>query len=219
VVSVCQEREESLLHPWETIFRLETGSALLLALISLSFLPISSHAQPGSPQSGGILSSSAVTTQTLQATIVPLGGLFTVTSPVALTKISATRDTFTGTMTLNYRARTSQGAGQGTITVKATTDFIPAGGPSIAHRPSPGDQFTYTCSGTSLGTPCSGTQTISTTAATNVISIGASACTGGGAPCSTSNPNSANVTFSLTDDPKYKTGSYLATLTWTISAS
>jgi hypothetical protein len=27
------------------------------------------------------------------------------------------------------------------------------------------------------------------------------------------------VTFTLTDDPKYKTGAYSATLTWTISAS
>src|ERR1019366_1265805 len=161
----------------------------------------------------------AQTTQTLQATIVPLGGLFTLSTPVALTKANATFNAFTGTMTLSYRARTSQGAGQGTITVKATTDFTPADGPSIAHPLSAGDKFTYTCSGTTLGIPCSGTQTVSTTSSTNVVSIGASACTGGGAPCSTANPNSANVTFILTDDPKYKTGSYSATLTWTISAS
>lgn len=157
--------------------------------------------------------------QTLQATIVPLGGLFTLSSPVTLTKTGATFNNFTGSMTLSYRARTSEGGGQGTVTVKATTDFMPAGGPSIAAPPSAGDKFTYTCSGTSLGNPCSGTQTVTTTAATTVISIGASACTGGGAPCSIANPNSANVIFSLPDDPKYKTGSYSATLTWTISAS
>ena len=161
----------------------------------------------------------AQTTQTLQATIVPLGGLFTLSTPIALTKGGTTFNAFAGSMTLNYRARTSQGAGQGTITVKATVDFSPADGPSIAHPPSAGDKFTYTCSGTTLGIPCSGTQTVSTTSSTNVVSIGASACTGGGAPCSTANPNSANVTFTLTDDPKYKTGSYSATLTWTISAS
>jgi hypothetical protein len=28
-----------------------------------------------------------------------------------------------------------------------------------------------------------------------------------------------NVNFALTDDPKYKTGAYSATLTWTISAT
>lgn len=159
------------------------------------------------------------TTQTLQATTVPLGGLFTLTSSLTLARTGATFNGLIGTMTLSYRARTSQGTGQGTITVKAGTDFMPAGGPSIAHPPSAGDKFTYTCSGVTLGTPCSGTQTVSTTAATNVVSIGASACTGGGAPCSTANPNTVNVTFSLTNDPKYKTGSYSATLTWTISAS
>ncbi len=163
--------------------------------------------------------STLTTTQTLRATIVPLGGLFTLTSPLALTRTGTTLNGFTGTITLSYRARTSQGTGQGTITVKATADFTPAGGPSIANPPSVGDKFTYSCSGATLGTSCSGTQTVSTTSATNVVSIGASACTGGGAPCSTANPNSANVTFTLTDDPKYKTGSYSATLTWTISAS
>jgi len=158
-------------------------------------------------------------TQTLDATVVPLGGLFMQASPLALTKAGSTFNSFTGTITLSYRARTRQGTGQGTITVKATSDFSPSGGPSIAKPPSAGDAFTYTCSGATLGASCSGIQTVSTTAATNVVSLGASACTGGGAPCSTANPNSANVTFILTDDPKYKTGSYSATLTWTISAS
>ena len=158
-------------------------------------------------------------TQTLDVTVVPLGGLFMQATPVALTKSAVSFNSFTGTTTLSYRARTRQGTGQGMITVKATTDFTPAGGPSIANPPSAGDKFTYTCSGTTLGVACSGVQTVSTTAATTVVWLGASACTGGGAPCSTANPNSANVTFILPDDPKYKTGSYSATLTWTISAS
>jgi len=180
----------------------------LEAVFTLLLLPVASQAQ-----------NSATVTQTLDATIVPLGGLFTVTSALPLTKTSATFNAFTGTMTLSYRERTTQGSGYGTITVKATADFTPAGGPSIANPPSAGDTFTYMCSGATLGTSCSGIQTISTTSSTNVVSIGASACTGGGAPCSTANPNTTNVTFTLTDDPKYKTGSYSATLTWTISAS
>ncbi len=158
-------------------------------------------------------------TQTLQATIVPLGGLFLQATPVVLTKPSTNFNSFTGNVMLRYRARTSQGTGQGAITVQATADFTPAGGPSISVPPSAGDTFTYTCRGATLGASCSGTQTVSTTAATNVVTLGASACTGGGAPCSTANPNMANVTFTLSDDPKYKTGSYSATLTWTISAS
>jgi hypothetical protein len=160
-----------------------------------------------------------IATQTLQATIVPLGGLVIQATPVVLTKPSTNSNSFTGTITLSYRARTSQGTGRGAITVKATADFTPAGGPSIANPPSPGNKFTYTCSGATLGASCSGTQTVSTSLATSVVMIGASACTGGGAPCSTANPNMANVTFTLSDDPKYKTGSYSATLTWTVSAS
>ncbi len=183
------------------LYLLNVGTSILL-------VPIPSLAQ-----------NTATATQTLQATIVPLGGLFTQASQISLTKTGTTFNAFSGTMTLNYRARTSQGMGQGIITVKATVDFMPAGGPSISTPPSAGDKFTYTCSGASLGTSCSGTQTVSTTTATSVVSLGASACTGGGAPCSTADPNSANVTFILTDDPKYKTGSYSATLTWTISAS
>ena len=176
----------------------------LLVLAALVLVPVSAPAQ------------SSTTTQMLEASIVPLGGLFTLTSPLILTK---TANGYTGTMTLSYRARTTQGVGQGAITVEATADFSPSGGPSIAHPPSAGDSFHYTCSGATLGTPCSGSQTVRTSAATNVVSIGASACTGGGAPCSTANPNTTNVSFTLTDDPKYKTGSYSATLTWTISAS
>ena len=201
---------------WGMNFRLKTCPALLSAVIALLVLPVSSQAQYSYQPPMQISSPSAVTTQTLQATVVPLGGLFTLTSPLALNRTS---NGFAGTMTLSYRARTSRGTGHGTITVKATVDFTPTGGPSIAHPPSAGDKFVYTCSGATLGASCSGPQTVSTTASTNVVSIGASACTGGGAPCSTANPNSANVTFTLTDDPKYKTGSYSATLTWTISAS
>lgn len=188
------------------ICRRKTCLGLLLCVVALLFLPIFSQAQN-------------TATQTLAASIDPLGAIFTVSTPLPLTKTSATFNAFTGAMTLSYRARSSQSTGQATITVKATADFAPTGGPSIANPPSAGDTFTYTCSGATLGIACSGMQTVSTTSATNVVSIGASACTGGGAPCSAANPNTVNVSFTLTDDPKYKTGSYSATLTWTISAS
>jgi hypothetical protein len=52
-----------------------------------------------------------------------------------------------------------------------------------------------------------------------VTAIPAAACTGGGAPCSTVTPNTVTVNFSLTDDAKYQTGSYSATLIFTISAT
>jgi hypothetical protein len=193
------------MRKWHVICRLKVCSALFKVGLVFLVLTTSSFAQN-------------VVTQTLDVTVVPLGGLFMQASPLALTK-TGTFNGFTGTITLSYRARTRQGAGQGSITVKATSDFTPTGGPSIASPPGTADKFTYTCSGATLGVACSGIQTVSTTTSTNVVSLGASACTGGGAPCSTANPNSANVTFILPDDPKYKTGSYSATLTWTISAS
>jgi hypothetical protein len=190
----------------QVICRLKLRPALFMVGLVVLILPIS-------------LSAQNTVTQTLNVTVVPLGGLFMQAEPLALTKTGTNFNSFTGTITLSYRARTRQGTGQGIITVKATSDFAPVGGPSIANPPGAADKFTYTCSGATLGVSCSGIQTVSTTTSTNVVSLGASACTGGGVPCSTANPNSANVTFILTDDSKYKTGSYSATLTWTISAS
>ena len=200
------------------IGRLKVCRALVCATVVFALFPISGYAQGDPSQLPGLLSPTAITTQTLQATIVPLGGIFTITSPMAMSKAFATSNSFAGTMILNYRARTSQSGG-GTVTVQATSDFVPSGGPSISAPLSPGDAFTYTCGGATLGIACSGTQIVNTTFATRVLSIGSAACTGGGEPCSSADPNSANVTFILTDDPKYKTGSYTATLTWTISAS
>ena len=159
------------------------------------------------------------TTQTLQAVISPLGGFFTIPSSVTLTKTGTVFNNFTGSISIPYRERTTQTTGGGTITVKATSDFTPANGPSIASPPHTGDALTYTCSAATLGTNCSGTQTVSTTTAKNVVTFSASECTGGGGSCSSSSPNTVTVNFTLTDDPKYKTGAYSATLTFTISAS
>jgi hypothetical protein len=154
--------------------------------------------------------------------ISPLGGLFTITASTTLTKTGSVFTTYASAAPVNlqYRARTTQGTGAATITVKATTDFAcAAGGPCIATPPTAGDALTYTCTGATLGSNCSGALTIRTTTSTGVVTIPATACTGGGGTCSSVSPNTLNVNFSLTDDPKYKTGSYSATLTFTISAS
>jgi hypothetical protein len=159
------------------------------------------------------------TTQTLQAVISPEGGLFSFPNSVPLAKTGTVFNNFTGSLSIQYRERTTQSTGGGTITVKATADFTPANGPSIHTPPSTGDALTYTCSAATLGTNCSGTQTVSTTTATNVVTFAASECTGGGGSCSSVSPNTMTLSFTLTDDPKYETGSYSATLTFTISAS
>jgi hypothetical protein len=158
-------------------------------------------------------------TQTLQANISSLGLLYGFPNSVTLTKTGTVFNSYTGTLQIQYKARSSSGGG-GTITVKATSDFPCASqGPCIATPPTTGDALTYTCSGATLGANCSGTQTVSTTSSTNVVTIPASACTGGGSACSTANPNTATLNFALTNDPKYRTGSYSATLTFTISAT
>ncbi len=160
-------------------------------------------------------------TQTLSLTLQAAGLLYSVPASVTLTNTGTTFAAYTGAVTLDYRARTTASTGSGTITVQATTDFACAsGGPCIATPPSAGDALTYTCTGATLGTNCSGPLTVSTTAARNVVTIGAGVCTGAGSPCGNAATNTVSVNFKLTDDPKYKTGGpYSATLTWTISAA
>jgi hypothetical protein len=167
----------------------------------------------------GLYAATLTTTQTLTADIHPEGGLFSFPNSVTLANTGTALSNFIGSLSIQYRERTTQSTGGGSITVQATSDFTPTGGPSVASPPSTGDALTYTCSGATLGTNCSGTQTVSTTTATNVITFSASECTGGGGSCSSSSPNTVTVNFTLTDDPKYHTGSYSATLTFTISAS
>jgi hypothetical protein len=151
------------------------------------------------------------TTQTLNATLSPA---ITLTAPgsVALTRGSTPFTTFQANVPLTFRVRTTP-TGSGSITMRVTSDFSPTGGPSVA-----ANGLIYTCSG-SFGSVCSGNQTATTSSQTPVLTVPGSACTGGGGACSGSDPNSVTVTFSLTDDPTYPTGSYSAQVTFTISAT
>ena len=169
----------------------------LLLLVSSSF-----------PAGGG----TGTTTQTLSATINPAWNL-TTPGTATLTHTQSTFQPFHATFAVNYEVRTTP-VGSGKITLQVTSDFSPTGGPSAASG-----ALTYTCTSANLGTPCSGTQTASTTAQTPVLTLPASACTGGGGACSGQDPNSVNLTFTLTDSPAYPTGSYSANVTFTISAT
>ncbi len=119
---------------------------------------------------------------------------------------------YTGTTDMTYMIRTKASGGTGNIQLKVTGDFSPAGGPLVATPPSTGDALTYTCTVASPGTACTGSPTASTTSSTSVatFSAGANSAKGG---------NSASVAWSLTDDPVYNTGTYTATVTFTISAA
>jgi hypothetical protein len=151
-------------------------------------------------------------TQSLSAVIDAVGAL-TAPASASLSPNSTAFQPFTGSVSLSYQARTTP-AGGGSIGLSMSSDFAPAGGPSISTG-----ALTYTCSGASLGSACSGMQTVSTTAQTPVLTLPASACTGGGGACSNLNPNSVNLTFTLTDSPAYPTGTYSAKITFVISAT
>lgn len=130
-----------------------------------------------------------------------------------LTTSSAKFLPFSGGLLLSYRTRSTPGGG-GNLTLSVTRDFAPPGGPSVA-----AGALVYTCDGATLGTACSGVQTASTTSQTPVVTIPPSACTGGGGACNGQVPNSVNLSFILADDPGYATGTYSASLTFTISAT
>ncbi len=153
----------------------------------------------------------AVATQSLNATINPA---WTLTAPAtaSLTHGQNAFQPFQATVSVNYQVRTTP-TGSGRITLQVTRDFSPSGGPSVS-----AGALSYTCAGASLGAPCSGSQTASTTSQTPVLTLPASACTGGGGACSGQDPNSVSLTFVLTDDPGYSTGTYSANVTFTISA-
>jgi len=125
---------------------------------------------------------------------------------------------YTGTTNFTYKVRTTKVGGSGTITLQVTTDFSPSGGPSVASPPTGDDTLSYTCSVNGPGkggtaTACSGSQTASTSTATDVVnpfSANARSDKGG---------NTGSVAWTLTNDPAYQTGSYNATVTFTISAT
>ena len=120
---------------------------------------------------------------------------------------------YTGSTGYTYKIRTTKVGGTGTVTVQITSDFGPAGGPSVAAPPTAGDSLDFTCASSAPATACAGTQTAATASATNVATFGAdarSARAGNGGN---------NVSWSLTNDPQYQTGTYTATATFTISAT
>jgi hypothetical protein len=177
----------------------------ILTLVAALLLTVSlAHAQLGT----------STGTTTVSVTVAAEAALNVTNGSTSLTSTGTNFTNYTGSTSLTYFVRTTQSGGSGSITLKVTTDFSPANGPSVGTPPSSGDKLAYTCTLTGVGTACSGSVTSSTSAATNVATFGADAHTAtfpGG--------DSATTAWTLTNDPKYKTGSYSATVTYTISAS
>jgi len=164
----------------------------------------------------GLIASAAAQAQnttTLTVVVQPEASLTVTTGTTSLTTSGTNFSTpFTGTSTFTYQIRTTKPGGNGSISAKVTADFSGNGGPSVGTPPSPGDQLSYTCTVSVPGTPCTGSQNASTTAATAVATFGAGAN-------SSRSGNNGSVAWSLTDDPLYATGTYSATVTFTISTT
>jgi hypothetical protein len=151
------------------------------------------------------------TTLTVQ---VPVEAALSIdTSSTTLTTSGTTfANPFIGTTAFHYKIRTSKTGGTGTIQAKVTADFDCSGGPCLASPPTTGDALTYTCTVSSPGTACTGTQTAAVGTDKPVASFTADAK-------STAAGNTGSVSWSLTNDPKYSTGNYDATVQFTISAT
>ena len=150
-------------------------------------------------------------TQTLSIVLSPAASITTPAS-VSLSSSGTTFGSFISpSVSIQSYIRNSQVSGGGSITVKAA-EFTPTTGPKIASG-----NVTYVCSAASVGTACSGTQTLSTTATTPVVTFGPASCTGTG--CTGTSPQSVRLLFTLANSSQYKTGTYSATLTFTVSAT
>lgn len=156
----------------------------------------------------------ATGTATVNLTVGAESTITITTGTTTLTTAGSNFSNYTGTTNFTYQIRTTQTGGTGNVQLEVTTDFSPAGGPSIATPPTAGDALSYTCtgSGSSAPTPCTGSQTASTTASTPVLNFAADAH-------STMAGDAGSVNWTLTNDPKYKTGTYSAIVTFTISAT
>jgi hypothetical protein len=157
----------------------------------------------------------ATGTTTLSVTIAAESAISVTSSTTTLSETAGAGifgSPFTGTTNFSYKVRSMKVGGGGSITVKITTDFA-AGGPSVASPPVPADQVTYTCTTASSATPCTGSVNASTSTATNVATFATDAhSTVGGS-------DAGSVSWTVPNDPIYKTGTYSATATFTISAT
>jgi len=175
---------------------------LILVSFVMLMLPVLGHAQLGT---------TTVTNQ-VSVTVSAEAALTIGASATTLTSTGTNFSNYTGTTPFTYFIRTTKSGGSGFIKLQVTTDFAPAGGPSVATPPTAGDTLSYTCTVSSPGTACSGSQTSSTASQTSVATFGADAH-------SAKAGNSASVLWDLSNDPLYQTGTFTAVVTYTISAS
>jgi len=157
-----------------------------------------------------IQAASATGTTILGLTVGAEASISITTSNTALTSGDTLFSNYAGTTSFTYSIRTAESGGTGSITLQVTSDWTPStGNLSVANPHDADDLLKYTCTA-ATGTACATALTASTTAATTVATIGAGA----------HGENVAgSVTWSLKNDPAYKTGAYSATVTFTIGSA
>jgi len=151
-------------------------------------------------------------TTTVSVAVVAEASIRIDTPTTTLSTAGTIFNDYTGTTSFTYRIRTGKDSGTGNIQLLVGPDFSPAGGPSVGTPPSAGDTLSYNCTVSSSGTACTGPLVASTTTPRNVATFGANAR-------STKAGDSGSVSWILTNDPVYETGTYSATVTFTISAT
>jgi hypothetical protein len=112
----------------------------LLILMIVLFGTSLAHAQLGT----------TTATTTLNVTVSAEAAL-TVGASTNLASTGSNFSNYTGSTSLTYFIRTSQSSGTGSIVVEVTSDFSPAGGPSVATPPTAGDALKYTCTASQPG--------------------------------------------------------------------
>ena len=173
---------------------------LLMAAILLLSTSMA-YAQLGTTTPTGVLS----------VAVSAEAGLTVDTATTSLTSLGTNFSPYTGTTNLTYYIRTTKVGGSGTIVLEVTTDFSPANGPSVGSPPTGTDQLTYTPAIDPPGTAAGANQVASTGSSTSVATFGANAH-------STFAGLDATVAWTLTNDPLYETGTFTATITYTIAA-
>ena len=156
-------------------------------------------------------------TATVTVNVATEAALTIQTAALTLNQTGSNFADYTGTTLFTYFIRTAKSGGTGSIVLEVTSDFSAGGGssPSVASPPTSSDHLYYSCtvpnptSGTA--TPCTGPVNSSTSTSTNVATFGADAR-------SPKAGVSSSVLWGLSNDPLYQTGSYTATVTYTISA-
>ena len=178
--------------------------SIAMGALALLFTASLAHAQLGTDS----------VTSTLNVNVAPEAALTIQTATTNFSAPSNFADYTAGPTNFTYFVRTSKTGGSGTIQVKISSDFSPAGGPSVAAPPTASDKLTYSCTvpAASSGsvTPCSANSEAATTD-TVVATFGAD----------TRSPKAgvaSSVSWVLSNDPLYETGSYSAVATFTISA-